>query len=265
VSRLLASPRRRRRLAWLGGALVVVVVAGAVIASSDKKRLPADNLREGAAAPRQEREVPLTAATRRAIDDVLDEFIPAAVGRHDRARAWELAGPGLRAGSTRQNWVTGDFPVHPYPYAEQSFRSWRKSYAHRDRVAIDLLLLPRAGADIGPVIFAVDFVRLDGQWLVDSIYPASILPRPAGSRQSEPREAGPAAEPHDEARLGPVWLLVPGIIFGAALLFPLALGVRGLLARRRRVRHTALPPLPRAAADPLPAPPDRGVDRTSNV
>jgi hypothetical protein len=239
---LLASPRRRRRLAWAGGTLLVVaIVVAAVVVFADSKRLPPDNLRPGAAPVAEEREVPLTRATRREIDEVLDEFVPAAVGRHDLARAWELAGPGLRAGTTRRNWVAGDFPVHPYPYAEQPFRNWRKSYAYHDRVAIDLLLFPRAGERIGPIVFAVDLVRQQGRWLVNSMYPAAVLPAASkSSEQSSPEAVGEVAKP-EGARLHPVWFLVPATIFGAVLLIPLGLGIKSLV--RRRAQPAALPPM----------------------
>ena len=44
-------------------------------------------------------------------------FITAAVLRKDTARAWHLAAPKLRAGSTRREWLAGTMPVQPAPAA----------------------------------------------------------------------------------------------------------------------------------------------------
>jgi hypothetical protein len=255
VSRFLSSPRRRRRLAWTVLPLSFLAVAIAIVALvSDPKRLPADELRS-APAVREEREVRLTPATRRAINATLDEFVPAAIGRRDPARAWELAGEGLRAGTKRSDWLKGDLPVHPYPFGDRPFRAWRKAYAYRDKVAIDLLLHPRRGARVGSIVFGIDLVRRDRRWLVDSIYPAAVWRAPetqaaqdatasAGTRQQTDQPTR-----FDEARLDPIWLLVPVLVIGAALLIPLAFGVIGLVDRRRLRRHRAsLPRLPASVA-----------------
>jgi hypothetical protein len=256
VTGWLRSPRRRRRLAWTSALLLVVAgVAVGVVTLSDGKRLPEDKLR---AAPviQEDRDVPITPAVRRAINRTLDEFVPAAVGRHDPARAWELAGPALRAGTTRQQWLAGELPVHPFPYADRPFRGWRKVYAHRDKVAIDLLLHPRADSRFGPIAFGIDLVPRDGRWVVDSIFPAAIW----NTKDERPFVTGPQdftgkfgtkQSTYDkpkiaEARLGGVWTLVPALILACVPLFGLVFAARALLARRRRTIEP-LPPLPRRA------------------
>jgi hypothetical protein len=72
--------------------------------------------------------------------------------------------------------LSGNLPVFPYAYREQSFHGWRLVYSYPDRVAVDLVLQPREGSGLGPVAYAVDLVRDDRRWLVDSMYPARVFP-----------------------------------------------------------------------------------------
>ncbi|HEU5277726.1 MAG TPA: hypothetical protein VFU26_02355 [Gaiellaceae bacterium] len=240
---LLASPRGRRRFAWLGGALLAVAAVGTALVLSDPARQPPERLRAGTAPP-VAREVRLTAAMRRGIDRTLAEFVPAAVGRENPARAWQLAGPGLRAGGRLREWKTGLMPVQPYAFAHRTLRDWRLIYARSDRVAIDLMLFPRAGSREGPIMFGIDLVPRKRGWLVDSIFPAAIWSgkdeRPfVTGAQDFTAKFGTKKSTYDkpklpEARLSAVWLLVPGLILGASLVAPLVIFARGLVSRRRR-------------------------------
>lgn len=244
MTALLSSPRRRRRLAWLGIVLLAVTAVATALLLSDPARLPPEKLRPGTAPP-VAREMRLTAAMRRGIDRTLAEFVPAAVGRENPARAWELAGPGLRAGGRLQEWRNGLMPVQPYAFARQkSLRDWRLIYAQSDRVAIDLMLFPRVGSREGPIVFGIDLVPRRRGWLVDSIFPAAIWSgkdeRPfVTGAQDFTAKFGTKKSTYDkpklpEARLSAVWLLVPGLIFGAAIAAALAILARGLVSRRRR-------------------------------
>lgn len=243
MTALLSSPRRRRRLAWVGGVLLTVTAVATVLVLSDSARQPPERFRPGTAPP-VAREVRLTAAMRRGIDRTLAEFVPAAVGRKDPARAWQLAGPGLRAGGRLREWKAGLLPVQPYAFARRSFRDWRLIYAQSDRVAIDLMLFPRAGSREGPIVFGIDLVPRRRSWLVDSIFPAAIWSgkdeRPfVTGAQDFTAKFGTKKSTYDkpklpEARLSAVWLVVPGLILGAAIVAPLVILARGLASRRRR-------------------------------
>jgi hypothetical protein len=243
VTALLSSPRRRRRFAWIGGVLLAVTAIATAFVLSDPARQPPERLRAGTAPPFA-REVRLTAAMRRGIDRTLAEFVPAAVGRKNPARAWKLAGPGLRAGGRLREWKAGLMPVQPYALAHRSLRKWRLIYAQSDRVAIDLMLFPRAGSREGPMVFGIDLVPRRRGWLVDSIFPAAIWSgkdeRPfVTGAQDFTAKFGTKKSTYDkpklpEARLSAVWLLVPGLIFGAAIVAPLVILARGLVSRRRR-------------------------------
>jgi hypothetical protein len=255
VRGLLSSPRRRRRLATAGATVAVVgtLLAG-VVALADSTTHAPERLRPG---PPETvlKEVPLTSAMRRGIDRTLAEFVPAAVARRNPARAWQLAGPGLRAGGSLRGWKSGELPVHPYAYAtSRSLRDWTTVYARRDRVAIDLMLYPRAGSPQGPIAFGIDLVPRGRAWVVDSIFPAAIW---TGKKerafvtgmQDFTGKFGSKKSTYDkpdlpESRLAAAWIAVPGLLLGACLLAPLVLGVRSLLNRRRRPPPEPLPPLP---------------------
>ena len=200
-------------------------------------------------------EVRLTPAMRRGIDSTLAEFVPAAVARRDPTRAWQLAGPGLRAGGTLRDWQSGELPVHPYAYStSRSLRDWKTIYARRDRVAIDLMLYPRQGSLEGPLAFGIDLVPRGRAWVVDSIFPAAIW---TGKKerafvtgmQDFTGKFGSKESTYDkpdlpESRLSAAWIAAPGLLLGACLLAPLVLGVRSLVNRRRRPPPEPLPPLP---------------------
>ena len=255
VRGLLSSPRRRRRLARLGIAAIVLAAASTtIVLFADTTRQPPEQLRPGTAQP-VFHDVKLTRAMRRGIDRTLAAFLPAALTREDPALAWRLSGPGLRAGGSLRGWKTGQMPVHPYAFADRGLRSWKLIYARSDRVAIDLMLFPRAGSREGPIAFGIDLVPRRARWLVDSIFPAAIWSgkgeRPfVTGAQDFTGKFGTKKSTYDkpqvpESRLDTLWLLVPGLLLTAALVAPFAIVARALV-NRRRSRHPAepLPPLP---------------------
>lgn len=207
----------------------------------DSARQPSETFRPGTAQPAAHY-VKLTAAMRRGINRTLDAFVPAAVGRQDPALAWRLAGPGLRAGGTLRQWRSGQIPVHPYAFAGANFHDWQLVYAREDRVAIDLILVPRKGSPDGPIAWGIDLVPAKAGWLVDSIFPAAVwrgTPKEKGGTTTTPAK-GTLDLP--DSHLGGWWLLVPAAILAASVLTPFVILARGLLRRRRPLEP--LPPSP---------------------
>jgi len=94
--RLPASPRKRRRLIRLA-AFGCVLVAGVAVAVAipGHGSTPSGPLSNEGPAQLASDTPPtrLTAADRRAINQVLDRFMPAALRREDAALVWSLAGP----------------------------------------------------------------------------------------------------------------------------------------------------------------------------
>jgi hypothetical protein len=211
----------------------------------------------------QERQVAVAAATRRAIDATLDRFVPAAVERHDPALGWTLAGPGLRAGTTRADWLHDRLPVYPFQTSDTTFHGWSTRYAYRDRVGFDLLLHARPGADTGnlsAITFTGVMRRSGSRWLVDSWLPVALYGKAGAPPVLAAPDYAPSASKGSgelKGRLGSTWLVVPlAILLGGIVLVPGGLAVRGYVrSRRARAAYRAsgggertLPPLPRPGA-----------------
>jgi hypothetical protein len=173
-----SSARRRRRLAYLVAALLIALGVGVL-----NSVLP-----HGGAAPQSfssnsgppaptERQVPLAGADRKAINALLDRFVPAAIERRHPLAAWELAAPSMRGQVTRRQWAAGNVPVMPYPARGTRFHDWTVAYSYADRVGLDLGLRPRPGARIGVADFPIEVRRYGRRWLIYSIYARVIYPR----------------------------------------------------------------------------------------
>lgn len=244
----LSSPRRQRRLARIGLALVAVLALVGAIVLLPSRDAPREVLRPGPV-PKEEPEVKLSPADRRAINATLAEFVPAALSRDDPDTAWRLSGPGLRAGTKRADWLAGNIPVHPYPLKQQRFDGWRKVYSHRNRVALDLIVRPKPEARVGDIAFAVDLVRSGKRWVVDSMYPAAIWNAPderpwvAGWADYRAGASTPKSfyqRKIDERRLSVGWLALPAGVLALAFLIPIVLGLRSVvLSRRAAARYQA--------------------------
>jgi hypothetical protein len=175
--RLLSSPRFRRRLSYVGVVLLAAGIVALVIELIPSTTGGPEHFSPGAVqkvtTPRQ---VPLTPADRRAIDTVLDLFVPAAIGRRHPLRAWPVSSPRLRAGVTRREWAHGGVPVVPYPAGGRRFHDWVLQYSFPKLVGIELGLRPRRGAKVGAAAFEVELERVHRRWLVNAIYLRAIYP-----------------------------------------------------------------------------------------
>jgi hypothetical protein len=93
--------------------------------------------------------------------------------RADLARSWELLHPELKAdcACTRQEWLTGNIPVQPYPVADVETGTFAVDESFDDRIVLEVALLPRAGAGVPSQIFYIGLKAVgEGakkRWLVD--------------------------------------------------------------------------------------------------
>jgi hypothetical protein len=259
VRRLIKSPRRRRRALWLAAVLAAIGVTIGVIEliPSSSPRSPAPVANEGPAqVVVQPVYVRLTATDRKAIDSLLDRFVPAAVERRSASEAWALAGPELKAGSTLSQWKTGDSPVPYYPATGKNFHGWQPLEVTRGYVTFSLLVHPRPGVKLGAYVFSGVAIRQHRRWLVNRFYTTAIMNPVRGSTH----EVGPAdfgapgaaAIVPSKPALGRSWILPVVAVLSLAVLAPLGLGVAVFVRSRRRKRRqvaegrTELPPLPSA-------------------
>src|SRR6266516_467277 len=115
---VLSSYRWRRRLAWIGAALVLgagVAVAAIILGNGG----PGYQLAPTGTEPAQTnsspaKQVRVTPAERRGVNETLVAFVRTAVTRSDSSAAWNLVTQLMRSGISRHDWNNGDLPVNPF-------------------------------------------------------------------------------------------------------------------------------------------------------
>ncbi len=262
---VLSSRRSRRRLTIAAVVAVVAVPLGylAVHYSSSGSARNANGPYASDAFYREPRHVPFTAEKRRAVSAVLARFISGAVSKHDLAGTWDLAGPDLRQGITREDWLEGEIPIVPFAASKRGQGKWSLvNYSYPNKVGLELLMFPdhRSG-QLATV--ETDVVRgKDGHWRVNywmitklhgpgsaaaadsasamSEGPPNVHKLPGKKKKSRAaasqREASAEAAPDPTggvAHLGAKWFLVPLAIVVVALLALLGLGISAWVRNRR--------------------------------
>ena len=123
---------------------------------------------------------PVAPAARRAAG----EFILAAAGREDLAKAWDLTHPELRTqcGCTYKQWLTGNIPVQYYPTGNLEGATFGVDESTARRVVLEVLLTPKEGEEIDPQAFFIGLKAVGKgaqlKWLVDYWAPIVGLPVP---------------------------------------------------------------------------------------
>jgi hypothetical protein len=249
----LSSPRVRRRLTWWSAGLGVVlaIVLIFVLLPQPKQPTTAATGKPGSAQVYTPHTVHVSRAERRAIDKILDQFIPDGVGRRSMTAAWHLAGPELKAGSTLTQWRNDVSPIPHYPVGGTTFHNWQTIDAGKNYVQFALLVHPRHGSHLGAWGFSGEVVRRGSHWVVNRIYTAATF-------NQEGAETGPdvtggyasSNAPPSKPKLGRNWLFaIVYILLAMLLVTPAVLFLAFLRDRARRHRRGAqpLPPLPRSA------------------
>lgn len=183
----------------------------------------------------------MTGADRTAIGIVIDRFVKAVVQRHDLAAGWELAGPGLRGGTTRSSWIRGTgVTVAAFPARGSDFRTaWTGQLVSPERAELSVVLHPRPGSK-GEVdsAFAVDLRKSHGRWLVNSFYLAATFGKNGVTGSNDFRvfrfDRDLAAPNPTGTRRDVLFAL--GALGAAVLLLPLAIWVQLKRRDRRAIR-----------------------------
>lgn len=190
------------------------------------------------------KQVPISSADRKAIDSLLDRFVPDAIERGDPGAAYDLATPSLRSEATRSEWRKGEIPGStPYSARHVGFHDWSPNYSFRNEVSLDLQLEPSDPRTAGPTSFRIDVKRVGGQWLVDSIYTVRVLPPQVGppppeQTTSSPTSTQPAPNPL-KSQISQKWWIVIGLAIGLVIMLPILLFVLNALRNRRAARRYA--------------------------
>ena len=227
----------------------------ALLPDQPRRSPQAERLSSALPAPAGPKPHRLTAADRRAINATLDAFVPSAVRRQNVGDSYELTTTALRNGQNRRQWARGDIGVYPYPALGRQFHGWTVDESTTDGAWIQLLLKPRAGAKVGPILFDISLKRRHGNWLVDSFVPtATFAPLDAKPQVRAANDflpgPGPPVEgrtPDPGSRLGHAYAVIPFAILAAVLVGLVGWGVAARYRDRRisRLHHEhKLPPLP---------------------
>jgi|SRR5215211_4415379 len=268
----LSSARTRRRITWLGA---FAAIAGGVVAlvvllpnhtatPPSKERLVSVPENAGPKARR------LSRADRRAINATLDAVVVHGAARRNVAKSYDFTTPTLHDGATRRQWASGEIGIYPFPAAGRTFHGWILKGSTTDGAWLQLLLKPRRGAKVGPILFDVQVQRRHGKWLLNSFVPAATFapldsdkPRVRAVADFSPALKGDGNAVAGRGRVSQTWAFFPFVAFGVLLLSLLAwrLAVRYRDRRLYRNRDNRLPPLPRLTmqADGARARPPHGA------
>jgi len=246
-----SSPRLCRRLVrWsIGVAGVGAILLVFVLAPESQQPDRAATGKPGSGQVVRPVSLRVRPAERRAVDKILDRFIPAGVGQRSMTTAWRLAGPELRAGSTLGQWRKDVSPIPYYPVAGKTFHNWKTLDAGPNFVEFALLVAPRRGSHLGDWALSGRVVRRGSRWLVDRLYTA-VTYNLAGALTGPPDLiGGPVSSGAPSNRRGSstgigAWIVCVGVI---ALLIAPAFLLSAFLSDgwpRRRRPTRPLPPLP---------------------
>ena len=194
----------------------------------------------------------LKPAERRAINATLDRFVTSAVQRKNLAASYDLVTPAMRTGISRRDWAHGRTNVMAYPARGTRFHGWTVDLAQPGYVMVDLILQPRRGARVGPMIFTLELRRVHGRWLVASFIPSASF---AGAGRTGSMKAfgdyGPLAVKNPKPKhVNRLFLIGPALVVLLIVAFPAGI-LLGSWRRNRRAEREYGKPLPRGLP-PLP-------------
>jgi hypothetical protein len=172
---------RSRRALISGGVLVGVALAvtAVFVFGPNKDAAPEVFTNEPAQVPKPQVKAPFDPVARQ----VAVRFVQTAVARKNLDEAWDLAGPTVRGGLTRKEWLTGNIPVVPYPLDLLEVAPFKVDASYRDSALIEIALLPKKNAGIRSQIFFMELKKVGkgakARWVVDNWVPraSAVTPR----------------------------------------------------------------------------------------
>jgi len=192
----------------------------------------------------------LSAAERHQIDATINSFVNHAVKRQNVGASYDDVTPRYRLGMTRAEWAKGSLPVFPYPARGTKF-GWTVQYRTGNELGIQLILMPRKGADVGAAALPTTLKLVHGRWLIDSMVPGAFFApegkpaRVVGTNDFLPGPGNDNNSPRVASTPGvsSSFAYIPFMLFGLLVLVLLSLAL--VSGFRYRARGGKLPPLPR--------------------
>lgn len=110
-------------------------------------------------------------------------FLATAVARKHQGDAWDVIGPSLKAGYTRERWAHANaLPVVPYQIEDVSQTQYYLDYASTDEILIEVGVSAKPGSGTRPTSFQLALNPVghgvDKQWLVNYWMPRWTPPLP---------------------------------------------------------------------------------------
>jgi hypothetical protein len=256
--KILKSPRWRRRLVKIAVVLAIfpLVYLGIHYSTGGSP--------ENANGPEvanyvQPKRSPFTKAEQAAVHPVLAEFIRHAVARHDPEKAWNVAGPDLRAGTSAHEWGRGNIPVVPYPAADKGLGQWSYvKYSYTNVVGLEVFVFPKRGSGYSAMTADAEVRRnSDGRWQVNYWMPERFHGPASVSAKSKPtktrkkaalaasrktsRESASSSSPNpNQPLVGGLWWALPIALLSLIILAPLTLLIVGVIRNRRAAARESL-------------------------
>jgi hypothetical protein len=180
---------------------------------------------------------------------LVDRFVKDVVMRQDLHDGWLIAGPHLRAGTTKRDFVTGRaVPVQYFKkLVGHSWRNgWYAKYVGHNEFDLDVPLKTGTPKNTTMYDMEVDVVRVHGKWVVDSFYPNAVIRLGKGHRGScatsncaitginDFGAGSGSGSAYAHARLGSEWFL---FLVGAIVAVPLTVLVVYIVRARREYRR----------------------------
>jgi hypothetical protein len=170
-----------RALPWIAGAVLLVGVLAfwqtMVKANENPETFSNERVQNTSTAET----VPLPPEARQ----VVVRFIKTAVMRENLAEAWTISGPQIRQNMTRQQWLSGNIPVVPYPNAAVNRSPVKITWSHPNEAGLEVVLQPAPGSKDEPQLFHVGVIKQGSgaraKWVVDYWAPYAPPPIPSNN------------------------------------------------------------------------------------
>ena len=165
---IVSSRKFNLALPWIAGLVLAIGVAAFVQSRTDTgspketfENKPVQDVSKKA------KSVPVPQAARK----TAVTFLQTAVARKNLAKAWTVAGPGIKGGQTYKSWLTGEIAVVPYPGESVDKAPIKVDWSHPDSIGLSVALLPRKGSTEKPQVFNMELKKAGKRWVVDSWVP----------------------------------------------------------------------------------------------
>ena len=150
---------RDRIALGLAGVLLVIGVIAYLQSSTDPGPSPTPAAEPQVQAPAPTETLKAGGKLEPEARKVAVRFIETAVGRTELDDAWALATPELRSGVTLAQWRAGELPVPPFPVRDLETTGFDVLESSKNKVLIQVLLVPRLGTDYVPTRYDMTLER----------------------------------------------------------------------------------------------------------